>query len=63
MRTRARGRLLILGAILIVVPEPITTVVGIIMVCLSVIVPLIRKRHRLANASGVIVRNGCLAAH
>lgn len=53
-----RGNLLIcLGIALILFPEPITTVLGSILI---LCVLSARKRSTLVNSSGVIVRNGCL---
>jgi hypothetical protein len=55
---RRRGNLLIcLGVALILLPEPITTAFGSILI---LCVLLAQKRSTLVNSSGVIVRNGCL---
>ena len=47
------------GITLILSPEPIITLaLGTLLICLSHALP--EKRRRLANASGVIIRNGFL---
>jgi len=46
-----------LGTVLIIVPEPITTVIGAILL-FNLLSP--QKHGRFVNSSGVIVRNGSL---
>jgi hypothetical protein len=55
-----RGLLTLIGVTLIVVPEPITTVVGA-MTLFFVLRFGGYRRHRFVNSSGVIVRNGKLS--
>jgi len=52
-----RRFLTVLGVGLIVLPEPITTPIGVAILFLAL---RIGKKRRLVNSSGVIVRGGTL---
>ena len=55
-----RNLVTFVGVTLIVVPEPITTVVGAISL-FFVMRNGGRRRHRFVNSSGAIIRNGKLS--